>query len=314
MRPAKIAAATMRVRLGPDGSAEVSCAHHEIGTGITTLLALGAADGLGVPMERVTVRLGDTDLPAAGISGGSSTTTSLMSALALGCGQIREALAQAATGQGGRLAGRDPGALRLGGGRLSAPDGTGIALADAVGPEGVETLAEFVPAGSDRETALAGLRQGHIGLSLGGAGKAVSWAFGAQFAEVHVHAETGEIRVARLTGAFAAGRILNPLTAKSQLMGGMIWGLGSALLEETVVDGAAYRNPDLAEYLVPTAADAPEVAVLLVPDPDDQVDALGLKGLGELGIIGVNAAIANAVHHATGRRIRSLPIRLEDVA
>ena len=158
------------------------------------------------------------------------------------------------------------------------------------------------------------LRGGRIGLSLGGAGKAVSWGFGAQFAEVHVHAETGEIRVARLTGAFAAGRILNPLTAKSQLMGGMIWGLGSALLEETVLDGATYRNPDLAEYLVPTAADAPEVEALLVPDPDDQVDALGLKGLGELGIIGMNAAIANAVHHATGRRIRSLPIRLEDMA
>jgi xanthine dehydrogenase YagR molybdenum-binding subunit len=313
VRPAKIAAATMRVRLGPDGSAEVSCAHHEIGNGITTLLALGAADGLGVAVERVTVRLGDTALPAAGISGGSSTTTSLMSALALGCGQIRAALAQAATGQGGRLAGRDPGTLRLSDGRLAAPDGAGIGLAEAVGPEGVETVAEFVPAGGDRAKALAGLRQGHIGLAFGGAGKAVSWGFGAQFAEVHVHAETGEIRVARLTGAFAAGRILNPLTARSQLMGGMIWGLGSALLEETVVDGAAYRNPDLAEYLVPTAADAPEVETLLVPDPDDQVDALGLKGLGELGIIGVNAAIANAVHHATGRRIRSLPIRLEDV-
>ncbi|MCJ2067099.1 xanthine dehydrogenase family protein molybdopterin-binding subunit [Methylobacterium sp. J-088] len=313
VRPVKIAAATMRVRLGPDGSAEVACAHHEIGNGITTLLAMGAADGLGVPVERVTVRLGDTDLPAAGISGGSSTTTSLMNALALGCRQIRKTLAQAATGQGGRLAGRDPGALRLAGGRLAAPDGTGIALGEAVGPAGVETVAEFVPAGGDREKALQGLRGGHIGLSLGGGGKAVSWGFGAQFAEVHIQAETGEIRVARLTGAFAAGRILNPLTAKSQLMGGMIWGLGSALLEETVLDGAAYRNPDLAEYLVPTAADAPEVEALLVPDPDDQVDALGLKGLGELGIIGVNAAIANAIHHATGRRIRSLPIRLEDV-
>lgn len=313
VRPVKIAAATMRVRLGPDGSAEVACAHHEIGNGITTLLAMGAADGLGVEVERVTVRLGDTDLPAAGISGGSSTTTSLMNALALGCRQIRETLAQAATGQGGRLAGRDPGSLRLAAGCLAAPDGTGIALADAVGPEGVETIADFVPTGGDREKALAGLRQGHIGLTLGGGGKAVSWGFGAQFAEVHIHAETGEIRVARLTGAFAAGRILNPLTAKSQLMGGMIWGLGSALLEETRVDGATYRNPDLAEYLVPTAADAPEVEALLVPDPDGQVDALGLKGLGELGIIGVNAAIANAVHHATGRRIRSLPIRLEDV-
>ncbi|WP_331298188.1 molybdopterin cofactor-binding domain-containing protein [Methylobacterium oryzae] len=234
--------------------------------------------------------------------------------MALGCRQIRESLAQAATGQGGRLAGRDPGSLRLAGDRLAAPDGAGIALGEVVDPEGVETVAEFVPEGGDREKALAGLRQGQIGLALGGGGKAVSWGFGAQFAEVHVHAETGEIRVARLTGAFAAGRILNPLTARSQLTGGMIWGLGSALLEETVVDGGAYRNPDLAEYLVPTAADAPEVEALLVPDPDDQVDALGLKGLGELGIIGVNAAIANAIHHATGRRIRSLPIRLEDVA
>ncbi|MBP1183985.1 xanthine dehydrogenase family protein molybdopterin-binding subunit [Methylobacterium sp. PvR107] len=314
VRPVKIAAATIQVRLGPDGSAEVACAHHEIGNGITTLLAMGAADGLGVPVERVTVRLGDTELPAAGISGGSSTTTSLMSALALGCRQIRETLAQAATGRGGRLAGRDPGSLRLADGRLAALDGTGIALAEAVGPEGVATVAAFVPAGADHDKALAGLRRGHIGLTLGGGGKAVSWGFGAQFAEVHIHAETGEIRVARLTGAFAAGRILNPLTARSQLTGGMIWGLGSALLEETVVDGAAYRNPDLAEYLVPTAADAPEVEALLVADPDDQVDALGVKGLGELGIIGVNAAIANAVHHATGRRIRKLPIRLEDVA
>jgi len=313
VRPVKIAAATMRVRLGPDGSAEVSCAHHEIGNGITTLLAMGAADGLGVPVERVRVRLGDTDLPAAGISGGSSTTTSLMSALALGCEQLREILARAATGQGGHLAGRDPGSLRLVGGRLIAPDGTGITLAEAVGTGSVESVAEFVPAGSDRETALEGVRGGHIGLAFGGAGKAVSWGFGAQFAEVHIHAETGEIRVARLTGAFAAGRILNPLTARSQLMGGMIWGLGSALLEETVVDGATYRNPDLAEYLVPTSADTPAVEALLVPDPDDQADALGLKGLGELGIIGVNAAIANAVHHATGRRIRRLPIRLEDV-
>lgn len=314
VRPVKIAAATLRVRLNPDGTAEVACAHHEIGNGITTLLAMGAAEGLGVPVERVTVRLGDTALPAAGISGGSSTTTSLMNALALGCGQIRESLAQAATASGGRLAGRDPGALSLAGERLSAPDGTGLALTEAVGPAGIETLAAFVPAGGDREKALAGLRQGHIGLAFGGGGRAVSWGFGAQFAEVHIHGETGEIRVARLTGAFAAGRILNPLTARSQLTGGMIWGLGSALLEETVLDGAAYRNPDLAEYLVPTSADAPEVEALLVPDPDDRVDALGLKGLGELGIIGVNAAIANAVHHATGRRIRKLPIRLEDVA
>ena len=128
---------------------------------------------------------------------------------------------------------------------------------------------------------------------------------------MHVHGETGEIRVPRLTGAFAAGRILNPLTARSQLVGGMIWGLGSALLEETVLDGPTYRNADLAEYLVPTAMDIDAVEAVLVPDPDEAVNPLGLKGLGELGIIGVNAAIANAVHHATGRRIRRLPIRID---
>jgi len=124
-----------------------------------------------------------------------------------------------------------------------------------------------------------------VGLTSGVA-KALSWAFGAQFAEVRVHAETGEIRVVRLTGAFATGRVLDPLTARSRLAGGMIWGLGSALLEETVLDGGHYRNTDLAEYLVPTSADAPEVDAILVPDEDPRVNPLGLKGLGELGVIG----------------------------
>ncbi|MDP4024193.1 xanthine dehydrogenase family protein molybdopterin-binding subunit [Methylobacterium sp. NEAU 140] len=314
VRPVKIAAATMRVRLCADGSAEVATAGHEIGNGITTLLAMGAAERLGVAVERVRVRLGDSALPPSGISGGSSTTTSLMNALALGCEQVRGRLARAAAAPGGPLAGRDPDALALADGVLAAPDGAALPLQAAVGlldPASVETLAEFVPRGGKPE-ALDALRAGHIGLTL--PDDALAWAFGAQFAEVRVHAETGEIRVPRLTGAFAAGRVLNPLTARSQLVGGMIWGLGSALLEETVVDGAAYRNPDLAEYLVPTAADVGAVEALLVPDPDSQANPLGVKGLGELGIIGVNAAIANAVHHATGRRIRSLPIRIEDVA
>ena len=274
VRPVKIAAATLRVRLAADGSVEVAAAHHEIGNGITTLLAMGAAEWLGVPVARVSVHLGDTDLPPAGISGGSSTTTSLMSALSLACAQVRDKRAVARAG------------------------------------EPVEVVAEFVPKGGKPDD-LKALRAGHIGLTL--PDDALSWAFGAQFAEVHVHAETGEIRVPRLTGAFAAGRVLNPLTALSQLKGGMIWGLGSALLEETVLDGATYRNPDLAEYLVPTSADVEAVEALIVPDPDERVNPLGVKGLGELGIIGVNAAIANAVYHATGRRQRRLPIRIENM-
>ena len=313
VRPTKIAAAIVRVRLDADGGAEVATAHHEIGNGITTLLAMGAADGLGVAVERVAVRLGDTALPPAGISGGSSTTTSLMNALALGCEQVRDQLARRACAPGCPLSGLEPASLRLADGALGTPGGRSLPLADAVAlvdRDGVETLAEFVPAGAAPK-ALDALRAGHIGLTLNE--HALSWGFGAQFAEVRVHAETGEIRASRLTGAFAAGRVLNPLTARSQLVGGMIWGLGSALLEESVVEDGGYRNPDLAEYLVATAADVGEVEAILVPDPDAQVNPLGVKGLGELGIIGMNAAIANAVYHATGRRVRSLPIRGEEM-
>ncbi|MFG5119101.1 xanthine dehydrogenase family protein molybdopterin-binding subunit [Methylorubrum sp. POS3] len=310
VRPVKTGPATMRVSLDAEGGARVETAHHEIGNGIATLLAMGASEWLGVPIERVAVGLGDTALPAAGLSGGSATTTSLMHTLHLGCGQVRARLAAAAAT--GPLQGVDPASLRLAEGRLHAPDGRSLPLAEAVALCGgtVETLAEFVPEGA-KPGALDAVRAGRIALGTGGMGETLSWGFGAQFAEVHVHAETGVIRVARLTGAFAAGRVLNPLTARSQLTGGMIWGIGSALLEESVLDRGRYRNDDLAEYLVATAADAPRIEAVLVPDADTAVNPLGLKGLGELGIIGVNAAIANAVHHATGRRLRRLPIRAE---
>ena len=311
-RPVKISPATMRVSLLGNGTAIVETAHHEIGNGIATLLAMGAADGLGLAVEAVTVQLGDTALPAAGLSGGSSTTTSLMHTLVLGCEEIRARLAELATSGGGPLAGCDPSRLRLLAGWLTAPDGRAKAL-DAVvarsGADRIVSLAAFAPPGGG-EAALDTIRSGRLALESGGA-ETQSWAFGAQFAEVQVHAGTGEIRVARLTGAFAAGRVLNPLTARSQLTGGMIWGLGSALLEETRLDRGHYRNADLAEYLVATAADAPEIEAVLVPDADAGVNPLGVKGLGELGIIGVNAAIANAVYHATGRRIRRLPIRTD---
>ncbi|MCG5249031.1 xanthine dehydrogenase family protein molybdopterin-binding subunit [Methylorubrum extorquens] len=313
VRPVKISPATMRLSLLGDGTAIIETAHHEIGNGIATLLAMGAADGLGLPIEAVTVRLGDTSLPAAGLSGGSSTTTSLMHTLTLGTEEIRARLAGEAIRGGGRLARYDPANLRLSAGWLTAPDGAAEPLSDLVGRTGVDrivSLSAFVPPDGS-EANLDSVRAGRLALGSGDA-KTLSWAFGAQFAEVHVHAETGVIRVARLTGAFAAGRVLNPLTARSQLTGGMIWGLGSALLEETVLDGGHYRNADLAEYLVPTSADAPELEAILIPDEDPQVNPLGLKGLGELGVIGVNAAIANAVFHATGQRIRRLPIRLDE--
>ena len=139
------------------------------------------------------------------------------------------------------------------------------------------------------------------------------FAFGAEFVEVRVNARTREIRVPRLVGAFAAGRIMNPRTARSQLMGGMIWGVSSALHEATEVDKrtARYVNDNLADYLVPVNADISAVEIILVPEVDDAVNPAGVKGLGELGNVGTAAAVSNAVFHATGTRIRELPIRIE---
>ncbi|KIT18213.1 molybdopterin cofactor-binding domain-containing protein [Jannaschia aquimarina] len=140
-------------------------------------------------------------------------------------------------------------------------------------------------------------------------------AFGANFVEVAVHALTGEIRVPRMTGAFAFGRVLNERTARSQLTGGMIWGVGSVLHEATEVDHrfGRYVNADLGEYFVPVNADVPRVAAILVEEEDRHINPLGAKGVGELGITGMAAAVANAVHHATGIRLREAPIRMEHI-
>ena len=144
-------------------------------------------------------------------------------------------------------------------------------------------------------------------------GEKLAFAFGANFVEVRVHALTREIRTPRAVGAFAAGHIMNPRTAHSQLMGGIIWGLSSALHEATELDerAARYVNTNLADYLIPVNADIQTVEVILVPETDDWVNPLGVKGLGELGNVGGAAAVANAVFHATGVRVRDLPIRLE---
>jgi xanthine dehydrogenase YagR molybdenum-binding subunit len=130
---------------------------------------------------------------------------------------------------------------------------------------------------------------------------------------VHVHSRTREIRVRRITSAFAAGTIVNSLTAHSQFMGGAIWGISSALHEATEIDAksARYVNDNLADYLVPVNADIPEVDIIMIPEDDVRVNALGIKGIGEIGIVGMNAAVANAVFNATGKRIRDLPIRAE---
>ena len=177
----------------------------------------------------------------------------------------------------------------------------------------IEAYAENLPEGS-KPDGLEKLYKGQQEL-IGGAKMKdrIQFAFGAEFVEVRVHKLTREIRTPRIVGAFAAGRIVNERTARSQLMGGLIWGVSSALHEATEMDNRAarYTNMDLAEYMIPVNADVPEVDVMILPEQDTKVNPLGIKGLGELGNVGTNAAVANAVYHATGVRVRDLPIRPE---
>jgi xanthine dehydrogenase YagR molybdenum-binding subunit len=234
------------------------------------------------------------------------------------CDGIRAKLFRAAAGiNRSALAGQPAAQLDLKDGRIVGADGAAETLARAFGQLGsgvIEEYAEWAPPGAGAE-GIKALYEGATKYSGGPEGDKLMYAFGAEFVEVRVHARTGEIRVPRMVGAFAGGRIMNPRTARSQLMGGMIWGVSSALHEATEIDrrAARYVNDNIAEYLIPVNADIGAVEVILVPEIDHEINPAGAKGLGELGNVGTAAAIANAIYHATGKRIRKLPIRIEDV-
>ena len=314
--PTLMAPATARVTLLPNGTARVQTAAHDIGTGVYTVVALTAADQLGLPMAAITVELGDSELPPSPVAGGSITTASVCTVVAKACDEIRDRIARAATGPDAPFNGHDPDSLRLFEGDLVAPDGRRLPLDRAhqrASNGAIEVYAENIPHGV-KPQGLTMLYEG-IPAITGGAWMKdrVQFAFGAQFVEVRVHGLTGEVRVPRMVGAYAAGRIVDPVTAKSQLMGGMIWGVSAALHEATEIDKrhARYYNTDFAEYGIPVNADIGEAEVIFVPETDTQVNPLGIKGVGELGNVGMNAAVANAVFHATGVRVRHLPIRME---
>jgi xanthine dehydrogenase YagR molybdenum-binding subunit len=315
--PTQIAPAAVRVRLSPDASVRVEIAAHELGTGAYTVIGQAAANQLGVPVDLVTVELGDTALPAGPVAGGSNTTASATSAVVKACGAIRAKLFEAARKSNSEAFGARPIAnFALEGGRIRA-GGASMPLETAfrqMGQGVIEEYAESIPHGLAPDS-IDKLYAGRVTITGGPKGDKLAFAFGAQFVEVRVHARTREIRAPRAIGAFAAGHIMNPRTARSQLMGGIIWGLSSALHEATELDerAARYVNTNLADYLIPVNADIQTVEVILVPETDDWVNPLGVKGLGELGNVGVNAAVANAVFHATGRRLRDLPIRLENL-
>lgn len=272
-----------KVAIGPDGRVRVSSSMTDIGTGSYTILAQIASELLGVPMAWVEVELGDTAAAAAAGSGGSWGACSSGSAVYVACEHLRTRLAAAM-----QVA---PDQLRLGNG-LAWADARSMPLGALVG-EGMEAVGTMKPGEQEKAFNQA--------------------SYGAHFAEVAVNAVTGETRVRRMLGVFAAGRILNQQTARSQLLGGMTFGIGAALTEELVHDGRNGKivNRDLAEYHVPVNADVPQLEVILLPERDIHANPLQAKGLGELGICGAGAAVANAVFNATGVRVREFPLTLD---
>ncbi len=293
--PTHMAPAIARVTLRADGSTHVEIAGQDSGQGTYTALGQIAARQLNLQPQQVTVIMGDSKLPAGPASSNSMSTASLGSAIKLATDKIRAHFGPNMPAEHERRA-----AFK----RLGVAE--------------ITELGEFLPFGKQPEV-LAKLRKGQVPFSSQArgdeskGGKPLMFAFGAEFVEVRIHRLTREIRVPRMTGAFAAGRIVNPRTARSQYMGAMIWGMASALLEATVVDEKRGRfvNDSIGEYLIAVNADIPEIEVIMVPEEDFEVNPLGVKGIGELGIVGTAAAVANAVFHATGKRVRDLPIVMD---
>ena len=293
--------ANARVTLNSDGAALVEAGMHEIGTGTYTVMRQVAADALGLAPEKVTVRLGDTRLPASHASIGSATMANAGASVMLAAKAVRDkAIALA-------LAGREPPGAGLAPGDVIVDDGTISFAAKNVNITYVELLAR----NGMRELAADG---NYDPVDEASGPKAV-FSFAAVFAEVRVDPELGLVRLNRFVGAYDAGRIVNPKTARSQAIGGIIWGVGQALLEQSETDPATgrYLSRNYSGYLVPTNADVPELEVLFLGEFDQEASPLGAKGLGELTAVSVAPAIANAVYHATGKRIRDLPITIEKI-
>ncbi|MHB1587067.1 MAG: xanthine dehydrogenase family protein molybdopterin-binding subunit [Acidiferrobacteraceae bacterium] len=297
--PAYRSPAGAAIRITDDGFVDVFCATQDLGTGTYTIITQVTSGILAISPSRIRVHIGDSAYPAAPVSGGSQTAASVIPAVESAARMLKDALLEAATAHPSSVFSNYPRE------KLTARDG---ALWPADDPLRSVSYGELVA--SSGQTVIE--RRAEVRNDEHAKSHAFQ-SFGAQFVEVRVDPDVGRVRVVRCVGVFDCGKILNPVMARSQFIGGMIWGIGMALLERTVFDERRGRivTDNLADYLVAVNADIPEFDVDFINEPDRFINPIGVRGIGEIGITGTAAAIANAVYHATGRRIRDLPITLE---
>ncbi|TRX74221.1 xanthine dehydrogenase family protein molybdopterin-binding subunit [Pseudomonas mangiferae] len=291
--------ASAKATLAIDGSLVVASATADIGTGTYTVMTQIAGETLGLPMDKVTFKLGDTSLPKAPLEGGSFTVSSVGTAVQQACqALIKTLLETAQKDDDSPLAGATPDDVECVDGclRLKADPARSLTFTDIVRQSGSPSLEAQADAKPEAER-----------------DKYATGSHAAVFVEVKVDEALGTVQVSRVVSAIAAGRVVNPKTAENQILGGVVWGIGMALQEETQLDHhlGRFMNHSLAEYHIPVQADIQDLQVIFVEEHDRIVNPLGSKGVGEIGIVGVAAAIANAVYHATGKRVRDLPITLD---
>ena len=293
MFPALRFPASVAVTLNADDTAVVATSGADPGTGLLTVLSLVGAESLDIAPDKVTPKLGDSALPPGGMSGGSTATASAGSAVMIAASLVIDQLLALASSPGAPFDGKE---ATYADGKVHV-DGEALSFGEVLRAMGRPSISATGSSAPGEELT-----------------KHSFSSFGAQFCEVRVHKWTREARVSRMLGVFDAGRIINAKTARSQIMGGMIWGVSSALHEGLdVEENGRLANADFAGYLLPVNADIADVDVQFVQYPDTLHNDVGAKGIGEIGMVGMAAAVANAIHNATGVRVRHIPIVIEDL-
>jgi xanthine dehydrogenase YagR molybdenum-binding subunit len=291
--------AEVHVRLLADGTARASCATQDIGTGTYTVFAEVVSDRTGIPLDKIQVILGDTSLPPGPTSGGSFTTATVIPAIYQATDKAVEAVMKAAVKQGSAFSGSDPRSLKMTGGRVHSqdkPSESGVPFEEILKAQNLVGLDGQVKTGPIEEMQKYSIHS-----------------FGAHFCEVAWDPEIYRLRVTRWLSVLDGGRIINAKTARNQILGAIVMGIGMGMLEETVHDKRTGHpiNNNFADYMVPVNADVPGLECIFLDYPDPVLNEYGARGIGEIGLTGCASALAMATYHATGVRIRELPIRIE---